>query len=306
MADEYWLDYSAAKLSGATIRDAGYTGVVRYITHRTMLARKHTNRAEYQDHIANGLTVRLVMQVNELDADQGYTGGVQRAQWAADGAEYIGYDGPIFFTNDRTVVPNPALWQSYLDGGASVLGRENVGAYGFGNAIDLARGHAHYFWQAGRRSELRAHADLWQDNNYQPTVGGILTDRNLVLTDRIRSMAITDDDARRIASAVWGHPIKFHQLPNNPGGAASLHLEQANLSAQQANTKLSDLTNDEANVILAVRAMFANAETGDTFQISDEQIQILATAIVTATPEPVTAEKIVAALRTVFADAGTQ
>lgn len=178
---EYWLDYSAAKLSGKTIRDYGYTGVIRYIDAPDRLRTKHTNRDEYNDHIANGLHVLLVMQNTTTDADGGWNAGVANALRAKAGADYLGYVDIIFFTNDRTTVPNPKAWQDYLDGAASVLGRDRVGAYGFGNAIDAAQGHAVAFWQSGRRSELRDASHFWQDNNTQVTVGGVLCDRNLVV-----------------------------------------------------------------------------------------------------------------------------
>ncbi|WP_037355389.1 glycoside hydrolase domain-containing protein [Amycolatopsis orientalis] len=181
----YWLDYSAAKLSGSTIRNAGYTGVIRYIDAPQLLGTKHTNLDEYRSHLAAGLTVRLVHQGTTTDADSGWQGGVNRATRAKAGADYLGYTGVIYFTNDRTTVPNVAAWQAYLDGAASVLGRERVGAYGYYNALNAAVGHASAFWQAGRRSDLVPHANYWQDNNVKVTVGGITCDRNLVIADYV-------------------------------------------------------------------------------------------------------------------------
>lgn len=185
---EYWLDYSASKLSGETIRNAVVgpnreraTGVVRYIDSPANLGRKHTNADEYRSHIAAGLKVALVMQTTTTASDGGYPAGQDHARRALAGANFLGYGGPIFFTNDRTTVPNAATWRAYLDGAASILGRARVGAYGFRDAMDLAVGHASYFWQAGRRSDVAAHTHLWQDNNTQVTVGGVLCDRNLVL-----------------------------------------------------------------------------------------------------------------------------
>jgi hypothetical protein len=182
----YWLDYSAGTLSAATIKAAGYEGVIRYVTAPRLMNPpgrnpKHTTKAEFDDHRRNGLKQLLVFQGGTTDADTGYSGGRDRALLALEGAQYLGYTGPIFFCNDRTTVPYPELWRSYLDGAAAVLGRGRVGAYGFGNAMDLAVGHASFFWQAGRRSEVRKHVNFWQDNNIQVTVGGITCDRNLPL-----------------------------------------------------------------------------------------------------------------------------
>ena len=96
----YYLDYSAAKLDGFTIKRAGYTGVIRYIDAPDRLRMKHTNKAEYDSHIAAGLKVFLVMQNTTTDADGGWAAGVANAKRALAGANYLGYNGPIFFTND--------------------------------------------------------------------------------------------------------------------------------------------------------------------------------------------------------------
>lgn len=202
----YWLDYSAAKLSGQTIKDAGYSGVIRYIDSPAKpygLKAKHTDKAEYDSHRAAGLSVLLVMQTTTSASDGGFAAGQDHARRALAGADYLGYAGPIFFTNDRTTVPNPAAWRAYLDGAANVLGAARVGAYGFRNAMDLAVGHATFFWQAGRRSDVAGHVHAWQDNNTQVKVGGVLCDRNLILK------TIEEDDmptAKEVADAVWSMP----------------------------------------------------------------------------------------------------
>lgn len=217
----YFLDYSSGKLSGATIRANNYNGVIRYIDSPLNLSTKHTSLSEYQDHIAQGLVVRLVMQVNTTDADGGYARGVAYAQRAKAGADYLGYHGRIFFTNDRTTVPDPSTWRAYLDGAVSVLGLDRVGAYGFRNAIDTAQGHASAFWQAGARSALSPAANYWQDNNTQVTVGGILCDRNLVISQEGNDVALTDQDVYKI----WRDPLltldPVH-APNTPINAANV------------------------------------------------------------------------------------
>ena len=65
---------------------------------------------------------------------------------------------------------NVAPWRSYLDGAASVLGIDRLGAYGFGPAIDAAQGHASYFWQAGRQSDVRTQTHIYQWNNGNTTL----------------------------------------------------------------------------------------------------------------------------------------
>lgn len=177
----YYLDYSAAKLSGSTIRSAGYTGVIRYIDRPDLWSAKHTNATEYASLTGAGLTVHLVMQTTTTASDGGYATGVNHGSRALAGSQALGYNGPVFFTNDRPDLPGVEQWRAYLDGARDVLGIERVGAYGFRNAMLAARGYATYFWQAGRRSDLVDFANFWQDNNTQVSVGGITCDRNLVL-----------------------------------------------------------------------------------------------------------------------------
>jgi hypothetical protein len=179
----YWLDYSAASLSGSVIKAAGYDGVIRYIDEPGRLGRKHTNPTEYRSDLAAGLAVRLVMEVSTGDANGGYARGVTYAQRALAGANYIGYHGVIYFCNDSPTLPSSTLWDDYLTGAASVLGWDRVGAYGFANAMDVASHmtDCKHFWQAGRRSDVRPFVQIWQDNNVQVPVGGITCDRNLIL-----------------------------------------------------------------------------------------------------------------------------
>ncbi|TDV54208.1 uncharacterized protein DUF1906 [Actinophytocola oryzae] len=204
----HWLDYSANRLHGTTIKNAGYTGVIRYIDSPTRLATKHTDQNEYRSHLAAGLAVLLVMQTTTTASDGGFSVGRAHARRALAGADHLGYQGPIFFTNDRTTLPNPSAWKSYLDGAASVLGIGRVGAYGFRNAMDVAVGHATYFWQAGRRSDVAPHTHIWQDNNTQVKVGGITCDRNLVLKG-IGSvggflMSLSDEEQRDLFDRIFG------------------------------------------------------------------------------------------------------
>lgn len=235
----YWLDYSAAKLPGSVIKAAGYGGVIRYIDAPDRLRTKHTTIAEYRDHIAHGLQVRLVMQNTTTDADGGWNAGVANANRAKAGANMLGYGGVIFFTNDRTTVPNPAAWRSYLDGAASVLGPGRVGAYGFANAMDLAVGHAAAFWQAGRRSDVRAHTNFWQDNNTQVTVGGITCDRNLVLAPEPNSHQEDDMQLTDLVPTVnQGETIEYWR--QQAEDHANLWTLRNNMDAQ--NAQLAGLT----------------------------------------------------------------
>ncbi|MGW4489178.1 glycoside hydrolase domain-containing protein [Amycolatopsis sp. NPDC004368] len=189
----WWIDYSSSKLPAADILAAPVgpsgehaTGVIRYIDAPERLATKHTSPAEYSDHRAAGLGVAMYFEVGTNDPLGGFARGQEYARRALAGANLLGFPGVIFFCADRWFIEpgspaiTPALWRSYLDGAASVLGRARTGAYGFSDAMDAAVGHADYFVQAGRASEVRDFVHGWQDNNVQPRVGGITTDRVLI------------------------------------------------------------------------------------------------------------------------------
>ena len=191
----YYLDYANGWPASASIKAQGYGGVIRYVTSPSLMQppnpgnRKHITRAEYDSHLQAGIDVWLVYQGTTTDADGGYAIGRRNAFRALDGCVSDvgprGYTGPIFFTNDRPSLPNANTWRDYLNGAASVLGTYRVGAYGFANAMDAAVGHATWFWQAGRRSDVRPHVHFWQDNTGFVNVGGITCDRNLVLKSGI-------------------------------------------------------------------------------------------------------------------------
>jgi hypothetical protein len=177
------LDYSAGRISGSTIRNAGHEFVVRYCG--TPGRTKNIIRSEFEDLVAHGVTCWLVYEDGTEDAMGGFGGGVAAARAARADADSLGYppNGVIFFCADRHLAAGEiptAL--AYLDGAASVLGREAVGAYGFSEFINAAKaGRASYFWQCGSRSTVGAGVHIYQRNTGYVTVGGIQCDLNDLL-----------------------------------------------------------------------------------------------------------------------------
>lgn len=263
MADEVWyLDYANGWPNASVVKNSGYRGAIRYVTSPSLMQppnpgnRKHITEAEYRAYLAAGLDVWLVYQGGTTDAESGYAGGRTNALRVLEGCLNqnhvsgrrgpIGYLGPIFFCNDRPDLPNPANWRSYLDGAASVLGIGRVGAYGFGNAMDAARGHASWFWQAGRRSELRSHVHFWQDNNFKPTVDGIVCDRNLVVGDIGREDMATPQET-------WSHPIPVRDANPPYNVSAAEMLMHTNYATWRTLAAVGELTDDEADLLAAMR-----------------------------------------------------
>lgn len=235
----WYIDYSAARLSAATIKGTAVgpagehpTGVIRYIDAPENLKTKHTNKAEYDDLVRSGLNMSAMYFENGYeDPNTGYAGGQANARRALRGAEWLGFKGVVLMCCDRWFVQAPhqpvtaARWQAYLDGAVSVLGRARTGAYGFRDAIDAAQGHVDYFVQCGSRSVLHPKANGWQDNNTQPKVGGIATDRVLILKNfATQEDDLTPDQANQLA-AVYDNlitPVKSYV----PGSTAAYNTAQ--------------------------------------------------------------------------------
>jgi hypothetical protein len=237
----YWLDYSAAELSGTIIKNAGYGGAIRYIDSPANLGRKHTSLAEYRSILAAGLGIRLVMEVSTGDANGGRANGVALAKRAKAGADYLGYKGVIYFCNDTPSLPSSTLWDDFLTGAASVLGWARVGAYGFANAMDVASHMTpcQHFWQAGRRSDVRPFVQVWQDNNTQVTVGGITCDRNLILKPLSEADDMTPEEHATLnyAKAVVVENQSRIEEAKALATAARSEATNAKTAANQANAK---------------------------------------------------------------------
>lgn len=242
----YWLDYSAAELSGTMIRNAGYTGAIRYIDSPANLGRKHTSLGEYRSILAAGLGIRLVMEVSTGDANGGRANGVALAKRAKAGADYLAYGGVIYFCNDDPSLPSSTLWDDFLTGAASVLGWARVGAYGFANAMDVASHMTpcQHFWQAGRRSDVRPFVQVWQDNNTQVTVGGITCDRNLILKPLSEADDMTPEEHATLnyAKAVVVENQSRIEEAKALANAARSEATNAKVAANQANVKLDALS----------------------------------------------------------------
>ena len=177
------LDYSAGVIAPEAIVAAEYTTVFRYIDAPTMsTSAKHVTPAEYAALTTAGITVNLVFEIGTNDWVCGSSLGVTYAIRAQAGAQWVGYNGPIFFAVDTHLdarqIPT-AL--AYLHGAQSVLG--TIGVYGFEELIQAAQtariGAA--YWQCGHPPAPSSGVHVWQDNTRTVTVDGIECDVNHIL-----------------------------------------------------------------------------------------------------------------------------
>jgi hypothetical protein len=192
---EIWADYSGGRPSGAALRAAGFTGVIRYIGGGS--AGKRLTVAEAHDLIGAGVQVRCVFEIGTTDASGGYQAGVNNATAARNDPAYLALPAGtiIYAANDRN--ESSATSVAYAQGFADTLGATRTGVYGFGVYLNACRslssvGLASY-WQAGpapSRTGTDDLAEFWQrqatagsakDGPATPTtmvVGGVVVDIN--------------------------------------------------------------------------------------------------------------------------------
>jgi LmbE family N-acetylglucosaminyl deacetylase len=184
----YGTDYSARELDPSELdeyTDYDIRFLVRYIGYPDNPKCISHYPEAYQRHRDSGRVVLLVHEKDTNDVARGFDGGVTDAQVAE--ADRIGIDAPdnsvIFFCADRWLSGIPIeTAMSYLDGAASVLGVDRVGAYGFRDFIRAAHngGHARWKWLCGAAPtddevvDLGLH--LYQYNNETLTINGLVAD----------------------------------------------------------------------------------------------------------------------------------
>lgn len=95
MHDGEVIDFSVAQLGSAQIKSQGAVGVVRYLsvagTRPLFNEQKRIKPPEYNEHLAWGLSIALVMQVDKVDYLQGYAWGHQLGQASLQQSRALGH-----------------------------------------------------------------------------------------------------------------------------------------------------------------------------------------------------------------------
>jgi hypothetical protein len=160
------IDYSyGSGLGAAAMKAAGKHFVCRYLA--TLPNSKCITKAEASNLLGAGLRIVLVW---ELSADRilsGHNAGVADAREADRQASALGMKGiPLYFACDIDSSPGQqAAINAYLDGVASVIGRNRTGLYGgywpVSRAFSAAKiryGWQSYAWSGGnwdRRAQIQ-------------------------------------------------------------------------------------------------------------------------------------------------------
>lgn len=208
------LDYSWGRPGVDAIKASGREFVVRYLSYDA--TGKNLTVAEAAQLSAAGIWIALVFQHTARRMLQGQPAGITDAVEALKQMGVLGVPGgrPVYFACDFDAQPEhqPAL-HAYLDGAASVLGRDRTGMYGgygpLSRALDARK--AAWGWQTAAWSggKWDARAQLQQYSIEQILNGASVDYVRSTAEDfgqwRIGvtpGMAITDADAQKIARAV--------------------------------------------------------------------------------------------------------
>jgi hypothetical protein len=181
------LDYSARRIGGRAIKEAGYDFVVRYLWFPGQRV-SYVDAYERADLVAAGVDVHLVYEQTTADPAGGWDAGVRMARQAVQSAREIGAPPGtvIFFCADAWLsahgIPVPTA-MAFLDGARSAIAEYTPGAYGFADFVFAAAagGHADRFWLCGAEipDEHRPPwLHLYQWNNGRVHVDGVECDLN--------------------------------------------------------------------------------------------------------------------------------
>ncbi|AVH22363.1 DUF1906 domain-containing protein [Nocardia cyriacigeorgica] len=192
------VDYAAGVPSAAAIRDAGHTGVIRYVSDRRpgaeWMAGKPLLAAEVEDLNAAGLKIVSCYQFGKGPTAD-WRGGLEAGKRHAErGLElHLAAGGPEGVPIYASIDDNPSaadfatMIAPYLLGWHAVLGRENTGVYANSPTIDLAvaAGLGSWYWQhdwGTPEGYVNPAAHLHQFEIDDRTIDGIGVDLNNILT----------------------------------------------------------------------------------------------------------------------------
>lgn len=183
----FGVDYSWGRPGVAALKRAGVTFVCRYLSHDT--TGKNLTRAEAEELSDAGIWIVVVWQNSKDGPLGGRSAGAAHARNAAAQAEARGMPAgrPIYFAADWDASPGQQdAINAYLDGAASVIGRDRVGIYGGYGPVKRAldAGKARWAWQtyawSGGRWDPRAHIQQYSNDR---ELNGVSVDHNRAVKD---------------------------------------------------------------------------------------------------------------------------
>lgn len=166
----FGVDYAWGRPGAAALKRAGAKFACRYLSHDT--TGKNLTRAEADDLSDAGIWLVVVWESTAKRPLDGRSAGVADARDAAAQAAACGMPAgrPIYFAADwDAAASQQGKINAYLDGAASVIGRDRVGLYGgYGpvkrafDAKKITYGWQTYAWSGGRwdkRAQLQQYSN---------------------------------------------------------------------------------------------------------------------------------------------------
>jgi hypothetical protein len=158
------LDYSFARPKPATIKLAGYSGVMRYLSNQHPPNPKDLTKPEAVALHAARLSIGLIWETYAKRAGEGTVAGEEDARAADAQADALGYprDLPIFYAVDFDAAPTAVV--PYF-AGVRTASQRPVGVYGSARVVEgIHSAGVPYVWQtcawsAGKVSSI---AHLYQ------------------------------------------------------------------------------------------------------------------------------------------------
>ncbi|WP_051712311.1 glycoside hydrolase domain-containing protein [Spirillospora albida] len=213
----FGVDYAWGRPGTTALRNAGARFACRYLSHDT--TGKNLTRDEAEELSDAGLWLVVVWETAAARALAGRGAGVADARDAAEQAAACGMpdDRPIYFAVDFDAAPSqqPAI-NAYLDGAASVIGRDRIGLYAGYGPMDRAfdAGMITYGWQtyawSGGRWDPRIHLQQYSNDR---TLNGVIVDYDrAVRTDygqwRVGVSPRGDDMPDYVSAGVIGQELQ--------------------------------------------------------------------------------------------------
>ncbi|MDN3352440.1 glycoside hydrolase domain-containing protein [Actinomadura sp. DC4] len=170
------IDYAFGRPTMAALKSAGITFVCRYLSHSPS---KNLTSSEARTLTDAGIWIVVVWETTAKRALDGRAAGAADATSARAQARDCGMpdDRPVYFAVDWDASSGQqSAINAYLDGAASVLGREQVGIYGGYGPVKRALdgGHARWAWQtyawSGGKWDSRAQLQQYSNGH---TIGGV-------------------------------------------------------------------------------------------------------------------------------------
>jgi peptidoglycan hydrolase-like protein with peptidoglycan-binding domain len=173
----FGVDYAWGRPGAKALTTAGVHFAARYLSHDT--SGKNLTKAEATVLSQAGIAIVVVWETTAQRALAGHAAGAQDARDADAQAKACGMPAgrPIFFAVDFDASNSQqASINAYLDGAASVIGKDRVGIYGGFYPVKRALdgGHCAWAWQtygwSGGRWDPRAQLQQYSNDHI---IGGV-------------------------------------------------------------------------------------------------------------------------------------